>query len=73
MHVFMVRASPRRPRTLNTRPIHDTLKKEKRVGQIHTVWLLLLRNGQDGEIAARLGEIASLRQKLDEALGNGQV
>lgn len=28
---------------------------------------------QDGEIAARLGEIASLRQKLDEALGDGQV
>lgn len=29
--------------------------------------------GQDGEIAARLGEIASLRQRLDGALGDGQV
>ena len=34
---------------------------------------LLSSIGQDGEIAARLGEIASLRQRLDEALGDGQV
>lgn len=28
---------------------------------------------QDGEIAARLGEIAALRKKLDGALGDGKV